>query len=392
MSACTLVLSRRSTLRQGPGCRVSGIRNSHSHSNGQDGDGHSLSHTHSHTHTQIPRVRDPPPMPDPPSMSSAPESDATSRLSISRARQYCTSLLQSSFMSPNLITPFTPGPSRDAHIAIYSLSVALKHATHPPLASSANISMSSGSSAASARLRLQFWRQMIQDIFTGKIPPSEPVAVLLADVIRTHPYTRGFFLRMVDTRMARVGDPPVANILALADYGEAAYSSMLYLLGESMPSPRAIAAEHVCSHIGRAMGVVETLSDFSTIIERRGRVLLPIDVMVRHAVREEDVLRRVDVHDVHIRQKLADAVFEVATHANDQLITARTMFEDVVNQQGGRKNIDDAMFAPVLSAVPIRVWLEKLEKVDFDLFSPKLKVKSWSLPWKMYWAYRFRKI
>ncbi|KAJ8097928.1 Squalene/phytoene synthase-domain-containing protein [Lipomyces tetrasporus] len=391
MSAHTLAICRRSAMQQGRGCRMSAIRSSHSHSHSHD-EGSSHSHTHTHTHTQTARVQEPPPKSlDSPSTSSAPESDR-SRLSISRAQQYCASMLESSFMSPNLITPFIPGPSRDAHIALSSLSAALKHASHPPLTSSATISMASGSSAASARLRLQFWKQTIQDIFAGKTPPSEPVAILLTEAIRTHSYTRGFFTRMVDARTTRVGDPPFANISALADYGEAAYSSMLYLLGESMPSSRAVAAEHVCSHIGRAMGVVEVLSDFPGMIERRGRVLLPVDVMVRHAVREEDVLRRIDVRDSEIRRKLADAVFEVATHANDQLITARTMFEEVVSRQGGRRNIDDAMFAPVLFAVPIRVWLEKLEKFDFDLFSPKLRVKDWILPWKMYWAYRSRKI
>ncbi|KAK9365025.1 Squalene/phytoene synthase-domain-containing protein [Lipomyces kononenkoae] len=395
MSTRPLVLCRTGTVRQWLGGRASAISNRH-YSTNQDEDGHwhshSHSHSHSHTHTEMPGVREPRSGPvDSFSESSGPESD-TSRLSIASARQYCTSFLESSFMSSNLITPFTPGPSRDAHIAICSLSAALRHASHPPLTSSANISLSSGSSVASARLRLQFWKQTIQDMFAGKTPPSEPVAVLLADVIRTHSYTRGFFMRMVDARMTRVGDPPVPNVAALADYGEGAYASMLYLLGESMPGSRAVTAEHVCSHIGRAMGVVETLIDFPSMILRRGRVLLPIDVMVRHGLREEDVVRRTDVHDADVRRKLADAVFEVATHANDQLITARTMLEEVVNQRGGRKNIDDAMFAPVLSAVPIRVWLEKLEKTDFDLFSPKLKVKDWNLPWKMYWAYRSRKI
>ncbi|KAK7203531.1 Squalene/phytoene synthase [Myxozyma melibiosi] len=295
-------------------------------------------------------------------------------------------------MSPQLVSPFVPTPSRNAYIALTSLAATLQRSSRPPQTSSSSLTQSSGTSAATARLRLQFWRQTLQDILAGKTPPSEPVAVLLADVVRNHSFTRGFFTRMVDARIARVGDPPFPNIAALADYGENAYASMLYLVGEGMPGGRGMPLEHVSSHIGRAMGVVEVLSEFTNTLERRNRVLLPVDVMLSQNLREEDILRRMDLQDAEVKRRLADAVFEVATHANDQLITARTMLEELIDRQGGRRKIDDAMFAPALSAVPVRVWLEKLEKADFDLFNPALKIRSWNLPLKMYWAYKSRKI
>ncbi|KAK9464260.1 Squalene/phytoene synthase-domain-containing protein [Lipomyces arxii] len=367
---------------------------SHSHSN-LDSD----SHTHSHSHA--PRIPDPPPVDthrhskatlDFAQSSKQAVSKPAARLTIGRARDYSSSLLASSLTAANLISPFVPLTARDAQIALNAFAVTLQRAAHPPHTSSSNISVASGASSATARLRLQFWKQTLQDIFAGKVPPSEPVAVLLAEVIKQRAYTRSFFTRMVDARMARVGDPPFASISSLADYGEAAYSSMLYLLGESMPSAHSTEAEHVCSHIGRAIGVVDILTDFPAAVERRRRVLLPLDIMIKYDLREEDLLRRLDRQDAELNKRLQDAIFEVATHANDQLITARSMFEETVTKIGGRKSIDDAMFAPMLSAVATKTWLEQLEKVDFNLYSPKLKLKKWSLPWKMYLAYKSRRI
>ncbi|KAK9451671.1 Squalene/phytoene synthase-domain-containing protein [Limtongia smithiae] len=369
---------------------------SHTHSH-EDHDGHSHAHTHSSQSHPEPPVAPVPPSPPPPSLLSRPSLKSPNeppRLTIPVARQNVDTLLHVSppFLAANLSTPFMPGPARDAYFALMGLLLTLQRAAHPPPTASSAISLASGTAAATARLRLKFWRQTVQDIFSGKQPPAEPVAVMLAESARTHAYTRGFFLRMVDTRLARVGDPPFANVGAMAEFGEGAYSTMLYLLGESMPGGRAIALEHVCSHIGRAMGVTEMLADFSTAVERRRRVLLPVDVLARYGLREEEVLNRVDLGDKAMRKRMQDAVFEVATHANDQLITARTMLEEVVTQQGGRRKIDDAMFAPVLTSVPVQAWLNKLEAVDFDVFDRKLKVKDWKMPWTMYWVHRRRSI
>ncbi|KAK9379351.1 Squalene/phytoene synthase-domain-containing protein [Kockiozyma suomiensis] len=360
----------------------------HSHSHSHDDGAHSQSHSHSLSAPE-------PPVSSPLNVPSKTSSDTKkAQFALSSAREFCDSLLDSSppLFSPQLVLPFIPAPSRDAYTALAALSTTLRRSMHPPPTSSSLISHASGTSAATSRLRLQFWRQTLQDLLAGKPSPSEPVAVLLSDVVRDHGFTRGFFTRMVDARISRVGDPPFPDIPAIADFGENAHASMLYLMGESMPDGRAMPLEHVSSHIGRAMGVAEILSEFPTTLERRGRVLLPLDVMMRQGLREEDIIRRLDLQDPEIKRKLADAVFEVATHANDQLITARTMLEEVIERQGRRESIDDAMFAPILTAIPVRTWLEKLEKVDFDLFSPKLKIKSWNLPLKMYWAYRTRKI
>jgi NADH dehydrogenase [ubiquinone] 1 alpha subcomplex assembly factor 6 len=49
-------------------------------------------------------------------------------------------------------------------------------------------------------------------------------------------------------------------------------------------------------------------------------------------------------------------------------------------------------FGVLMPAVSTRLWLEKLEKLDFDVFRPELRAREWTLPWKAYWSYSRRTI
>jgi NADH dehydrogenase [ubiquinone] 1 alpha subcomplex assembly factor 6 len=132
--------------------------------------------------------------------------------------------------------------------------------------------------------------------------------------------------------------------------------------------------------------------------------------MAEAGVKEEEVFRQgADAPG------LKDAIFTVATRANDHLIIAREMLKNL--QQGkyaGHKfehegeeghqyaeptsrDSSDAShilkgFGVLMPAIATQLWLEKLEKHDFDVFRPELRAREWRLPWRSYWAYSRRKI
>ncbi|KAK9479112.1 isoprenoid synthase domain-containing protein [Lipomyces japonicus] len=372
-----------------PHVRCSRLTHSHSHSEqsthththtNTDADSHSHAHSHSHSqhHEGVPRPAD---RADPQRIdgTSPLVEDSTSGLSLEKARQYCTQLVADGDQPSRMITAFIPPSARDAHLALAALSITLQRAVSPSITASAAVS----------RIRLQYWKDTVSKILNGQAPPSEPVAILLSHVVATSStsLSKGFLRKLVDTRTSRLGDPPFPDIASLAEFGEGAFATRLYLLGEAMPVDRSqiLPLEHVYSHIGRAAGVADVLSDLPTAIQTRGRVTLPIDVMVKYDLTEEDILRRKDRTDAQLRHRLTDCVFEVATHANDQLITARTMLAEIT--QG--KKLNDATFAPMLTAVPTKAWLENLERFDFDIFNDRLTGMrwKWTLPWKLYRAY-----
>jgi NADH dehydrogenase [ubiquinone] 1 alpha subcomplex assembly factor 6 len=49
-------------------------------------------------------------------------------------------------------------------------------------------------------------------------------------------------------------------------------------------------------------------------------------------------------------------------------------------------------FGVFMPSVATQSWLDRLEKVDFDIFDASLRSSDWKLPWKAYWAYSRRKI
>jgi NADH dehydrogenase [ubiquinone] 1 alpha subcomplex assembly factor 6 len=223
---------------------------------------------------------------------------------------------------------------------------------------------------------------------------------------------------------------PYASLSALESYAESTYSTLLYLTLSAMRIS-SINCDHIASHIGKANGVAAVLRGLPLLAfppppkshsasnslspgiaslagqsggAWRAAVPLPLDVMAEMGVKEEEVFRLGSQ-----APGLKDAVFKIATLANDHLITARQMLKNLeTGQQAGHEfehladmdlarsygsnsvkpdEIDQA-FGAFMPAVSTQLWLDRLEKADFDIFDPKLRQREWKLPWKAFWAYR----
>ena len=146
--------------------------------------------------------------------------------------------------------------------------------------------------------------------------------------------------------------------------------------------------------------------------------------MAQAGVREEDVLRLGSE-----APGLQDAVFAVATRASDHLITARQMLRNLRSGEnaghayehegedghnyspspsspgteaadgggGGQPPVAqreiaelETAFGALMPSIATGLWLERLEKVDFDVFRPELRAREWRLPWRAYLAWRRR--
>ncbi|KAK9453743.1 isoprenoid synthase domain-containing protein [Dipodascopsis uninucleata] len=376
---------------------------SHTHSHSHD-DWHDHSHSHSvrgsqevsHNVSQIntahPVPEPPQPIPVPPTPTPTPPNPVPPEppLSVGRARDLTTSMLQQHAHSESLISPFIPSKARDAYIGLVGLWLTMRRTVHSTGSTSASSIGGQTAMLPLAQMRLRFWKSTVDEIFTGSTPPAEPVLVLISDMVRNHVVTKSFLLKMLDSISSRLGDPPFGSIADMTSYGDGVYASLLYAIADcnvGQTSENRMSLDHIMYHIGCAKGIVDILRDLPTAL-RRGRVLLPIEIQAKYGLRDEDLLRRKDMEDPTIKHKLSDAIFEIATHANDQLITARTTLKEV----SSKKKLSDSQFAPLLTSLESKLFLEKLEKQDFDIFSPKLHMRPWTLPWKLYWAYQRRTI
>lgn len=285
-------------------------------------------------------------------------------------------------------------------------------------------------------MRLQFQRDAVSKALAGT-PPKQPIALLLARAAEQlqarsagrSKFTKSWLLRVIDTREKYLSNKPYPDMASLESYAENTYSTLMYLTLQALPMS-SLTADHIASHIGKAVGIAAVLRGLPVVAfpgpsnthnnqghfagdvgaSRHGAVMLPVDVMVEAGVREEDVLRNgSSAHGIR------DAVFAVATRANDHLITARQMFQNVrtgqdeghefehqheeehvhlptTGQSESQAQEVERAFGVFMPAVATQNWLDRLQKSDFDVFQPKLRRTDWKLPFQAYWAYRRRKI
>jgi NADH dehydrogenase [ubiquinone] 1 alpha subcomplex assembly factor 6 len=270
---------------------------------------------------------------------------------------------------------------------------------------------------------MRFWRDAVNNTFAGN-PPREPISIVLHKALqdladRSGPSSakslKFWLLRLISTREQHFDNRPFPSLGALEDHAENTYSTLMYMTLAAMPM-RSVHVDHLASHIGKACGIVATLRGIPVLAApHRGRarsgldvgptnspaLLLPLDVMAEVGLREEEVFRRGPD-----AEGLQDAVFKVATRANDHLITAREMLNnlqvgrdpgheyehqdetehvyatDGKDKDGASQDIRSA-FGVLLEAVPAAEYLSRLEAANFDPFRVKA---SWKLPWRIWQA------
>ncbi|KAJ4352230.1 uncharacterized protein N0V89_007577 [Didymosphaeria variabile] len=343
---------------------------------------------------------------------------------VNQARAYCANLLRQYDAPSHVLQTFIPPSARDAYLAIRAFNIDVARVADTT--STPTIGM----------MRMQFWRDTITKSLAGT-PPKEPVAILLAKATEDlHSRSAGkakmskaWFHRVINTREQYLGNPPYPTLGSLESYAENTYSTLMYLTLSALPQA-SLTTDHIASHIGKAVGIAAVLRGVPFIAfppqqplgtsggitgaqgPTQGSVLLPLDVMAEAGVKEEEIFR-----EGAAAPGLRDAVFTVATRANDHLITAREMLtklrsegtvgHDFEHQDDAERDYNysnegagqekqlaevEQAFGVFMPAISTQSWLDRLQRADFDLFDPELRKVDWKLPWKAYWAYSRRKL
>ncbi|KAE8350972.1 Squalene/phytoene synthase [Aspergillus coremiiformis] len=328
---------------------------------------------------------------------------------IHAAQKYCSDLLRKYDRPSYTLHTFIPRPAQSFYLALRALNVSLS--LIPETTTSHTIGL----------MRLQFWRESITKVLAGS-PPKEPIAILLSSAIedlhaRTQGRARvskGWFTRLINARERALTNDPYPDIAALESYAENTYSTLMYLTLSALPVA-SVTADHVASHVGKAVGIAAVLRGLPLVAfpgaggsgqGRQGAVMLPLDVMAQAGVKEEEVFR-LGAEAPGLR----DAVFTVATRASDHLITVQQMLSNLqagqdvghafehegeegheyeVHGERQESPLDEVnrAFGVFMPAVGTRLWLDRLQKVDFDIFRPELLTSEWKLPWKAYMAFK----
>jgi len=148
------------------------------------------------------------------------------------------------------------------------------------------------------------------------------------------------------------------------------YYLLLSLLGLSSET-----LSHAASHLGIAH-CISTLLRALPFHASKGRMVIPAEITAKHGVSQEEVFRKGPAS-----KGIDDAVFDLATIANDNMVTAREMSGDIAGKV-------PRVAMPIFGAgVPIASFLERLQAVDFNAFHPTLQLRRWNLPWQVWRSY-----
>ena len=121
---------------------------------------------------------------------------------------------------------------------------------------------------------------------------------------------------------------------SLLAHAESTSSTLNYLLLRLLSLHTSDLLSHAASHMGVAQTITTLLRALPYHAAQR-RMVIPAEITAKHGVNQESVFRSIGGGGVDAEEngkKLEEAVFELATVANDHVLTAREMFKE----EGGK--------------------------------------------------------
>jgi phytoene synthase len=200
------------------------------------------------------------------------------------------------------------------------------------------------------RIRLQWWREALDEIYAGR-PRRHEVAEPLARAVGRHGLPRALFDRLIDAREFDLEDTPPATLAALEGYagatGGALVELALHVLG---------AAEPAALLAGRHVGAAWALTGLARAVPYHAcarRQYLPRAIMVETGAREGDLF------ELRATAPLAAAVREVAEAARRHLAAARAE----------RASVPRQAVPALLPATLAGLYLDRLDAIGHDVLA-----------------------
>ena len=263
------------------------------------------------------------------------------------AGDYCVDLVKQNDFDSYLAGLLVPADSRSAYFAVRAFNVEL-----------AMVRDQINSNQMAGRIRFQWWRDVMRDIYEGDGASAmqQPVATALRYHIDSKSLSSRWFERSIDARQKDLSGAQPQTLDDLEDYAEQGHSSVLYLLLETL-GVRDEESEYTASHVGVCSGITTIMRGFPHHASQ-SQMYIPADVMADKNLEMNTFLRGPSSPEQ--AQALRDSVYEMASQAYGHLDKARGL------------NPSRSAIHALLPAVRASMFLEKLRQVDFDPYNSSL--------------------
>lgn len=259
---------------------------------------------------------------------------------------YCAEAVRRDDPDRFLTALHAPPDRRDALFALYAFNIEVAKVRE------------SVSEPMLGQIRLQWWREAVEEAYGGGPVRHHAVAEPLADVIRDRSLSRGPIERMIDARAFDLDDDPPETLAALLDYAEATSSGLMRLAAEALGVSGDAATEEAAGHAGVAWALVGLIRAMPHHL-RQGRVYLPRDIEAEFSV------DRRAMRALNPAAGLPEAVERLADVARERLAAARALQRDV----------PAAARPALLPATLADGYLARLRRARYDVFDPRLAAR-----------------
>jgi len=219
-------------------------------------------------------------------------------------------------------------------------------------------------------IRLQFWKDGITAMESGKKVPNHPILLQLCK----HRSVLDFQLviDLIESKTVFFNDQPFKTVQDVEDYSKDSFSSINVLLLKALANSQSDSnlsghARHCAHQLGLAEGMTTLLRGLPHNANNR-RLYLPTDLMLTHKVSTESVVRGLK------SPEFLRVVEALAARADEHLTNCRFRAK-YLNRE------EKLLFLP---AVSVDNYLSRLLKVECDVFHPSLQHKDSLLPLKLY--------
>ncbi|KAL1458744.1 hypothetical protein WDU94_008863 [Cyamophila willieti] len=199
--------------------------------------------------------------------------------------------------------------------------------------------------------RLQFWENAVDKLYTDSVP-AHPVVQALNKVEKL---SKRNLKRLVTARINLMKNKRFLNLEELETHSENVVSCLFYLQLQ-VAGISDLQADHTLSHIGKAQGITNILRSVPYIPRTSP---LPLDILATHKVSQEMLIRQ------DTSKATQDAVFQIASAAKIHLDKARSL----------KAKLPPPALPFLLPSIAVTSYLERLQRAEFNLFHPHLKVR-----------------
>jgi phytoene synthase len=215
------------------------------------------------------------------------------------------------------------------------------------------------------RIRLQWWREVIEAAYDGKPPRQHVVAEPLTAAIRELGLTRAEFDRLIDARELDLENAPPATLAALEDYAEASSGALVILALEVLG-----VRDEPARQAGREVGIAYALAGLMRALPfhaAAGRSYIPTEVAARVGLDPERPLPSEG------SAPLLTAVKEIAQSAERHLRAAKDL----------RRRMPRSAIAALLPGTIAERSLGRLVGANYDPFDPRLALPDPLQAWRL---------